>query len=740
MKFFIKVFLLVLIIIVISTLKIDELKSIIYRLSVTYNIDFNLILAALALAGGSGIIFALIRALKSLKRADKGIIDDDLFHDDDELQVDRESIAEFFLTIYRAQLGKGREVPAKIIPLDSHATVPNVTYELRIAHNEDWESRRMTVGPAGEESSRSKCFHVIYNDHLVVKIPPSPIKDFRSYIESIISYQRIVKKLSPRECIVPGVSVILKMLYPFPDESSLSSTKIEDKYIRWLHKWPSFHEYLKIGPTFVFVMDLSKYFFLSNIIKDVHDIKKRLYKEIVGNPDVIFDSHGFEGRYGFENDVFCDKIRDVYLKYEKALKRLVKNSRISSPIPIITIQRWFLIHIAQRGVEKKEKNLPPEFIDALNRLIKKTLGENQEAIRAYRDTIKRCIQKVTVKQNKTQMGGIITNIIDLLAWLREKRIAMRDLKPENLLVAGDLAKYPAFLNSPSSYTIGLIDVETAIDYETSKGKSVPQPMLGGTPSYATPSHLFLNDLLSNVYPDLSRILYLQDWYSTIEIIYEIILGQRLFEETGKLMLVIKNIMLKPDKEENHEYEIYKKASQMYWHSAKTEFTSKTNSKGEMLKSVNVTIPKNAAEMFKNDLLKEKQYITQKIKDFVKAQAVFLDDKTCQGLISASYKDISRLKTRWENGKNIPGEHRKEKTKLIGLLHELGRLKSRAEKQALAFSRLNRPKPVMSAYELMELLFGIVFNSMYLEKWGDLSGVYILNSGTLSNESLFEATV
>ena len=43
----------------------------------------------------------------------------------------------------------------------------------------DWAKRRMTIGPLGEESgSKSKCYYVIYDIHMVVKIPVRPIARF----------------------------------------------------------------------------------------------------------------------------------------------------------------------------------------------------------------------------------------------------------------------------------------------------------------------------------------------------------------------------------------------------------------------------------------------------------------------------------------------------------------------------------------------------------------------------------
>ena len=79
---------------------------------------------------------------------------------------------------------------------------------------EDWTKRRMTIGPLGEDSgSKSKCYYVIYDVHMVIKIPTKPITDFERYIESIKKEVHIVNKLIPKECIIPKVSVILSLIH-----------------------------------------------------------------------------------------------------------------------------------------------------------------------------------------------------------------------------------------------------------------------------------------------------------------------------------------------------------------------------------------------------------------------------------------------------------------------------------------------------------------------------------------------
>jgi len=446
------------------------------------------------------------------------IIEETIEPIDEAKEIDEESIVEFFLNIYKIQLGETQLARGSFKLLDSVVVDSRRTYELQVFHDKQWVSRRMSVGLAGDESaSRSKCFTVIYDDHFVIKVPQKPITNFENYITAIESDREIVKKVSPRECIVPTVAAVLKMIRPFSENKQLTPEQLEEKYLDWLRKFPSFQSHLRIGDSYVFVMDLSRYFFLSHIINDFHDLPNKLYQEIVGYPDVIWENHGFEGRYAAENDEQLDAVRKVYKSFEERSQSLL-NKTAKHKFPRFTLQKWFLIHLAGRQLEVGHKDLTPNRVEKINALLKKTFAENKDTIDKYRRTIRGCIQSVTVSQSMHQIAGLVTNLLDLLAWLRSRRVAMRDLKPDNLLIAGDKARYPEFLDMRENYSIGLIDVETAVAYGSDNNRQIPQPILGGTPTYATPAHFMPSETLAACFQDAVRILYLQDWYAAVGII------------------------------------------------------------------------------------------------------------------------------------------------------------------------------------------------------------------------------
>jgi serine/threonine protein kinase len=652
---------------------------------------------------------------------------------DEAKEIDEGSIVEFFLNIYKIQLGETQQAKGRFELLDASVVGAARTYELHVFHDRQWVSRRMSVGLAGDDStSRSKCFTVIYDEHFVIKVPRKPITDFDTYITAIESDREIVKKVAPRECIVPTVSAVLKMVHHFSESKQLTPELLEEKYLDWLKKFPSFQSHLRIGNAYVFVMDLSRFFFLSRVVNDFHDLSNKLVQEIVGYPDVIWENHGFEGRYALENDAQLDAVRKVYAAFEEQ-SRILLNNAAQHDVPRYTLQKWFLIHLAGKQLEADEKDLAPERVEKINALLKKTFAENKDTIDTYRRTIRGCIQSVTVSQNKHQIAGLVTNLLDLLAWLRTKGVAMRDLKPDNLLIAGDRARYPDFLDTSEAYSIGLIDVETAVVCGSAINRQAAQPILGGTPAYATPTHLISNEALAACLHSAARILYLQDWYAAVGIVYEMVTGERLFVQTGKLIIGIKTLMFNAAGDTAAQLEVFKNASRMFWHSARTEMAKKTGDKKPILQGVTIGLTEGVRALFLNELQMEKHSIDRRTREIIAGQKVFKSEKTCRSLLAASRKQMTQLKIKWNEAHPGGGEGRE-------ILTDLESLKRAAEKNTQLIALLEKPLMAASAYELLYFMFEVVHRAMYRETWGDLVQTEVVGIRDGKGTTTVEATI
>ncbi|MEJ2041613.1 MAG: hypothetical protein P8X55_22200, partial [Desulfosarcinaceae bacterium] len=157
-----------------------------------------------------------------------------IFPKDENKLTDKQRVLRFFFQLFKSQINADPNVPTELYLVEMRATCPNETYEMRVQQNGEWISRRMSIGLLGQGGgSRSKCFYVIYDSHMVIKLPAEPITSFFAYNRQIASEAGIVARLAPRECIVPRVSVILKQITSIPEADKFSSEEFEK--IRLFH-------------------------------------------------------------------------------------------------------------------------------------------------------------------------------------------------------------------------------------------------------------------------------------------------------------------------------------------------------------------------------------------------------------------------------------------------------------------------------------------------------------------------
>jgi serine/threonine protein kinase len=655
--------------------------------------------------------------------------------------ITQSDIIKYFLNVFRLQVGADANAPMKIRSLSDNSGGINAVYELQIKHRGDWMRRRMSVGPLGEDAgSKSKCFYVIYDVHLVVKIPAKPIYEFDYYIRSIKKEGEIVDKLAPKECIIPRVSVLLNLIHKLPASSHLSPEKLEEKYVAWLRTKIKFQKYLKIKNTFVFFMDFSKYYFLGHIVDNLHDVKDAIAEEVSENSETIFDNQKFCGRYGKPKEAVGIEIRQVSDYCQEAIRQFLTDSGMASDVSPFRIQSWFLAHLAGKSVSSKESGLSDNLVHELNLLIELIFSKHMEAVTAYRNTITHYVHRIRFAQNKPQMAGIITNLLDLLAWLRTKQIAMRDLKPDNLLVAGNPSKYPLFLMNADEYELGIIDVETAVDFERKKNRKIKQPLLGGTPFYATPSHFFSNAVLHKSFHDLNKILHLQDWYATLVMIFKTVTGELMFQHTARLFADIRNKIKYGQMEGKVETEIVADVSRAFWRSALLEFQTKMTQKEGLLKSIVFLVPDTAKHMFRDVLRKDIEATAIKIKRCVTNQTFFESPQSQKRLLESSPAKIEQLQVEFEKKLKFMHNRPQDHSRAIVLLKYLRTLKLHAEQQKQLLTRLKRPTSRLTAYTLLAFMFNNLYKSMFREEWWVKPGTEDKTSDADVDEATLEASV
>jgi serine/threonine protein kinase len=326
------------------------------------------------------------------------------------------------------------------------------------------------------------------------------------------------------------------------------------------------------------------------------------------------------------------------------------------------------------------------------------------------------------EQNKAQMASISVNLLDILAWFQKKRVSMRDLKPDNLFVAGDPQKYPLFLRSAEEFSLGIIDVETAVDFEKSRYVKTKQPLLGGTPFYATPSHFFKNDILTHNFGNLGKTLHLQDWHATLVMIYKVITGELLFDKTARLFGDLREMMIQANKTNGGQSDnIVEEVSRMFWHSAVVEFQVKTAESDKALKSIGVAIPESVQEMFGRVLQKERKSVARSIKECVATQSIFKKGQIREVLLKASHTKICQFKADLESKAKDSENPEGSRTEAIIFLNKLADLKDQFGQHVHMQKLLSQPNARLSAHDILSFMFNVVLNNMYKPQWGPLSG-------------------
>ncbi len=520
---------------------------------------------------------------------------------------ERIGIINLFLEIFKKQLQAPDTAHAYFVQVEYNPFREYFTYELRVKIKDDWEFRRMSIGRLGDSNtSRCKCFYAIYNEYIVVKIPAKKTTKLKEYIYTIKKEQNIAQKTQIQECITPNVSIILKYITRSEKDRGVTSHYTEDFYLRLLFNSSTLHNYLKVNGQYAYFMDLSQYYFVEYAMKSIHSIEDKITKEISKQFSIEWDLLEFEYRYGSNIVPLVSMLRGIFNDVESEYKKDVEASESlnSNPLHQFELEQWFFSQLAGQASELHKK-IPPGIAEHIKTILVDALENNITIVEVYHQIVRDKIFESEFFKNKVAMEGIVINMLRLLTHLREKKVAMRDIKPDNLLLAGDKNDFPDFLDNPDAFKIGLIDVETAAYSENVNSSSIKQPLLGGTPHYATPSHFFSNDVLAILLYDLQMTFHLQDWNAVMVIIYKLITGEFLFDKTAKKISYVIQTISKSQKKGADITDIFKDVSKKYWDSALLEFDQKMTLREQLLKEAHIHIPIECVDFLFQQLSKGK---------------------------------------------------------------------------------------------------------------------------------------
>ena len=458
--------------------------------------------------------------------------------------ADFSDVESLFLSLYKKRLGAPASAPTEIEKAPRKDGWPGQVLNLKVKHEGKWQSRRMSLAPIGEGTgSKSQCFYVIFDTHMVIKIPPAPITNFEEYIARVQAETEIMQRLAPRVCVIPNLAVILSRIHSFPDAEDIPPSQLEDRYVRWLRKFPDNQRYLTIGDSYVFCMDLARYYFLSLVVEGFPAVEAGLNEEVRADVEVLSDLALFEGKYGPRGGELWPALHKTYETFRDHLEGAIAQTAEQVSLSDWNIKEFYLGFMAGRDSSMADLKGSPQFEALLKERLSHVETADAMLKQRYQQMMRHYTETRLFQRSRPLMGNMVTNLLNLLDWLDEKKVSLRDLKPDNLLVAGNPDDYPHFLTTAKNFTIGLIDLETAVDLKSEENGEIQQPQLGGTPLYCTPSHFFPNKLLKKLYDDLPQVYLLQDWYAMIAIIFGAITGDPLFKGTAyQIPMMMRSVM------------------------------------------------------------------------------------------------------------------------------------------------------------------------------------------------------
>ncbi len=633
---------------------------------------------------------------------------------------DIRDIALFFLELFKVQNGLNSDAPGRFSMLEASASQKVKGFHLEIKRCGDWIGRRMSIGLLGEETgSKSRCYYIIFDTHMVIKIPPTPVTDMQHYATAIRAGVQVAARVAPIVCIVPMVSVVLKKVHKLPYAASLSPAQLEKRYIRLMEAQPNYQEYLKIGGRFAFFMELTNNFFLGRVINELNAARSTAGDEIHAAPEVAWDQAVFTTRYGLASLPVFEGLQTLYRQCEADALQIVRTSNRHQTIHPYQIKKWFWSCLFGPGVHPQDKRLDKTQRIRLEETFRARFSANPGKVDDLIQLLGERRETTVFAQNRRPIENIASNVLDLLARFKENQIVIRDLKPDNLFLDADPQDYPVFLNSRGGFSIGVIDVETAVALQPTEDGSPAQPLLGGTPLYATPLQLVANKTIATCFGNAAEILHYQDWFAVIAIIFRTVTGKNLFVRAARTFPETLRSLKQGRRRSGPDEATLEAISRTFWSAAVTDIQDGLADHSDRLRRLTLRVPESMAPSIKAELEREAAFLQQAIRRHVAYAPLFTGDKNRNFLLRASSETIARQVARWQQQETLAKSHQALAPQMVAFLQNLNRLKRGvSEKRTAALVLATAPYEI-TAHTLLEAMFQVVFAAMYKSRWKTL---------------------
>ena len=587
-------------------------------------------------------------------------------------------------------------------------------YEITIKANGKEFKRRMSISLLGETvRSKSSFYKVIYDHTTVIKIPPTALTDVPTFIQAINNERNIAKKISSRiPAITMGVTNALKHLEIFSHKTTSRDEEYDRVYeLDYQKKFlgsVAVQKVLKIGEGFGYSMHFLGDKFLASFMDFMKKDREEMQTNILRlEEDYLSYTNVFEEKYGESNKYIRNTLNRMVASFEKFINDREYGTKI---LPYKKIQ-WFKSFLAGEKISADaKKDLPSNFVMEMNQYLQKLFRQNKRDIDTYKDIVKQYVDSRLFNMNRRNVSGLSNKLLGLLADLKQFGVAARDLKPENIYIHENILPNELCFEE---YTLGLIDLETAVDYEVEKGDVIKQPLRAGTVAYATPSHFISNELAKIVFKDVPRMFQLQDWQAIISTIFKIFTEDTLFGDTRKILSEMYSIFQQARVTNNNPYSIFVNSNNKFWESASYEFYKKIDENKSRLMSGSIAFSADIREMFIVEIQNHTKLLQTSLKNHYIGASI-LREKYGDDLKKIYISPVDSIKTIKANLLiNEPSaKMTKEKLgELVKSLNELLELKEEEDYMQIMFYSLQDLGYKMTVSELLSFMFKIVHRFM-----------------------------
>ncbi len=566
-------------------------------------------------------------------------------------------------------------------------------YELKVLIGEKNYSRTMSIRLLAEGSgAKSFVFEVVYDIHIVIKIPPGKITDFNKYLKKVM-HERAVSECLGNQIvtIVPEFQCILKMIFPLGTKVGLANNRrIEKTYVQLLTKNQRLHRFLQIDGGYVFFMYLSRNRTLGDFIRQIYNETEMVEKEIRENEGIFWDARSFQGRYelnarenieeGSELDRLFAKYNEAFDVIDSYLKSVMRNE-YKIKIETYQTRQWFISYLSNQRLYIDDADYPVGFLQTLTIAFKYIVHTYSETFDKFFQVIKAYSEKRHYTYNEEKLRIICSNLLVTFTILFRKRVSHRDLKPDNIIIVANNFERSEMVKSQ----MGLIDFETAYAAKLEDNLEI----IGGTPQYATLSQLYNSQVLAQVYGENYKSIFnYQDLYALIAVIYQLFTGETLFIKTGSYFKQAFSEIVKDGALATGEG--YIKLSKRFWAIAFEELKDRLDKEAKRLKSFQVRLEINDLGRFLETFF-QPQRVETKLRELETAQARMLQKQTI-----LNEDQVNIIKT--ADAEKIVGLIKKNEKKglhdHIALLEKIQRLKENVE----FFSSIKQLRQNMNSYQ------------------------------------------